>query len=310
MVVKPLHFSLAKPVTILVKPVIMNHPTIYKLSILAIALLAGVIQASARPVDFSELSLLVRAQESETSIRQEVAQRKLMHALTPQQESKLKAQGASDSLVQALRNPNLVIPKEEAVKLEAAREPHSRTVAPLGAESTAPQTAPGKLFVFDVALGHPINLSQWGGYDHELAFYSYRCAGEDVIEPVMIDNLRTGSVVSRNIPTGGLSEDEYFAEDSGLSRDWSPHQRFSGNNGHHFTPYDARGGMRDDRFNFSDTVSVSSHSASRTLAIDWSNPVTVEGVPYALYPVYGAGGVSLYYIGGSSSSVKLAVATH
>lgn len=287
----------------------MNHPTSYKLSILAIALLAGTIQASARPIDFSELSLLVRVQESESWIRQEVAQRKLMHALTPQQERKLKAQGASDSLVQALRNSDLVVSKDEAAALEAPREPQSRTVAPLGAESTTPQTAQGKLFVFDVALGHPINLSQWGGYDNELAFYSYRCAGEDVIEPVMIDNLRSGSVVSRNIPTGGLSEDEYFADDNGLSRDWFPRQRSIGNDGHRFTPYDARRDLRDDRFNFSDTVSVSSHSASRTLAIDWSNPVTVEGVPYALYPVYGAGGVSLYYIGGSSSSVKVAVAT-
>jgi hypothetical protein len=294
---------------ILVKPAIMKHPTVYKLLIPGIALIATAIQASARPIEFSEVSLLVRVHENENSIRQEVRERKLMHPLTSQQERKLKAQGASDSLVQALRNPDLVVSKDEAAALEAPREPQSRTVAPLGSESTTPQTAQGKLFVFDVALGHPINLSQWGGYDNELAFYSYRCAGEDVIEPVMIDNLRTGSVVSRNIPTGGLSEDEYFAEDNGLSRDWSPRQRSTGDSGHRFTPYDARRDLRDDRFNFSDTVSVSSHSASRTLAIDWSNPVTVEGVPYALYPVYGAGGVSLYYIGGSSSSVKVAVAT-
>ncbi|MGH8100451.1 MAG: hypothetical protein ACREIW_04075, partial [Chthoniobacterales bacterium] len=212
------------------------------------------------------------------------------------------------SLVQALRNPDLVVSKDEAAVLEGPREQQSRTVAPLSPRAITPQTAQGKLFVIDVALGHPINLSQWGGYDYELAFYSYRCAGEDVIEPVLIDNFRTGSVVSRNIPTGGLSEDEYLAEDSGLSRDWSPRQRFIGNYGHRFTPYDARRDLRDDRFNFSDTVSVSSHSASRTLAIDWDNPITVEGVPYVLYPVYGAGGVSLYYIGGSGSSVKVAVA--
>ena len=294
---------------ILVKPAIMKHPTVYKLLGLAVALSATVIQASARPIEFNELSLLVRVHENENFIRQEVRERKLMHPLTAPQERKLKAQGASDSLVQALRNPDLAVSKDEAAALEAAHAQQSRTVTPLNAESATPQTAPGKLFVFDVALGHPINLSQWGGYDDELAFYSYRCAGEDVIEPVMIDRLRTGSVVSRNIPTGGLSEDEYFAGDNGLSRDSSPRQRFMGNDSHRFTPYDARGDLRDDRFNFSDTVSVSSHSASRTLAIDWSNPVTVEGVPYALYPVYGAGGVSLYYIGGSSSSVKLAVVT-
>lgn len=292
---------------ILVKPVFMNHLTIYKLSVLAFALLAASIQASARPIDFSELSLLVRAQESESSIRQEVAQRKLMHALTPQQESKLKAQGASDSLVQALRSSSLVMPKEEAAALEAAREVKSKPVEPGNFGSTTP----GKLYVFDVVLGHPINLSQWGGYDYELAFYSYRSAGEDIIEPVMIDNFRTGSIVSRVIPSAGLSENEAFAQDNGLSRDWYRRQRFtaSDNDRHRFTPYDARRDLNDDRFNFSDTVSISSQSASRTLAIDWSNPVTIEGVPYALYPVYGAGGVSLYYIGSSgNTSVKLAVA--
>ncbi len=168
------------------------------------------------------------------------------------------------------------------------------------------ETPQGKLYVFDVALGHPINLSQWGGYDYELAFYSYRSAGEDIVEPVMIDQFRTGSVVSRSIPTAGLSEDETFGQDNGRSRDWYRRQRFTAydNDGHRFTPYDARRDLKDDRFNFSDTVSVSSHSASRPLAIDWSSPVTIEGVPYALYPVYGAGGVSLYYIGGSSSFGK------
>ena len=85
---------------ILVKPVIMTRPTVYKSSILAILFLGWVHQTSARPIEFSELSLLVRAHESENSIKNEVAERKLMHALTPQQESKLKSEGASDSLVQ------------------------------------------------------------------------------------------------------------------------------------------------------------------------------------------------------------------
>ena len=57
-----------------------------------------------RPIDFSEVSLLVRAHESEATIRDEVARRKLMHSLTPQQESTLKTQGASDSLITATRN--------------------------------------------------------------------------------------------------------------------------------------------------------------------------------------------------------------
>ena len=226
-------------------------------------------------------------------------QRKLLHPLTPQQESKLRTEGASDSLLQSLRNSNLVVSKDEAAAYEAAAEQRAKTV-PVENVGSSPQ---GKLYVFDVALGHPINLSQWGGYDYELAFYSYRNAGEDIVEPVMIDPVRTASIVSRNTPTAGIDEDEAF------SRDSFRRQRFiaNDNDGHRFTPYDAHRDLKDDRFNFSDTVSVSSYSASRPLAIDWSSPVVIEGVPYALYPVYGAGGVSLYFISGSSGSVKLAV---
>jgi len=295
---------------ILVKPAIMKHPIVYKSWVLALFLLAGTLQISARPVDFGEISLLVRAGESESSIREEIEQRKLMHAVTPQQENKLKSQGASDSLLRFLRNPSVVIPKNEAAALDAAHEQQVPSNPPVSGGSTVSQTAQGKLYVFDVAIGHPINLSQWGGYDHEVAFYAYRCAGEDIIVPVIIDNYRTGSVVSRVIPTAGLSESEAFGQDNDLSRDSYERQRFAyESDSRRFTPYDAGSYSRDDRFNFSDTVSVSSHFASRKLAIDRSNPVTIDGVPYVLYPVYGSGAVALYYIAGSSSSVKLAVVT-
>ncbi len=290
----------------------MKHPIVYSLSIVAVTLFLWINQASARPIGFSEISLLVRAHESEASIKDEVTQRKLLHALTQVQENILKSQGASDSLIQSLRNSNLVISKEEAAALEAPPEQKTRATQAGGFEANGPsETAQGKLYVFDVALGHPINLSQWGGYDYELAFYSYRFAGEDIIEPALIDNVRTVSVVARLIPTGGLSEGEAFAEDRGFTRDFYRRQRFMSydNDAHRFTPYDARRDLRDDRFNFSDTVSVSSRSASRPLAIDWSSPAVIKGVPYMLYPVYGAGGVSLYYIGSSSDSVKLAVST-
>lgn len=273
----------------------------YRLIIIACLALGWVGIATARPIEFSELSLLVRANESESAISRDVARRKLMYPLTPQQENRLKAEGASDSLMRSLHNPNLAVSKEQAEALEAEREKKAAAVE----AASAGRSQQGKLFVFDVALGHPVNLSQWGGYDYELAFYSYRHAGEDIIQPVMIDNVRTVSVVSRNFPIAGLSEDEAF------SRDHNRQQRFTRNDadGHRFTPYDARRDLKDDRFNFSDTVAVSSQSASRPLAIDWHNPARIDGVPYALYPVYGAGGVSLYYIGSSGGSVKLAVST-
>jgi hypothetical protein len=141
----------------------------------------------------------------------------------------------------------------------------------------------------NVAFGRSINLSQWGGSDYEIAFYSYRVAGEDYIQPAMIDPVRTGTDVSRTIPL--LSEDETFTRDrfpTNETRNWR------------FTPYDSRGDLRDNRFNFSDSVAVSSRSFSRPLYIDWDNPVRIDGQPYNFFPVYGAGGVSLYFIGKAS----------
>jgi hypothetical protein len=57
-----------------------------------------------------------------------------------------------------------------------------------------------------------------------------------------------------------------------------------------------------------DSVAVSSYSVSRPIVIDWDAPVFLEGQPYTFYPVYGAGGVSLYFINASTDSAKVAVA--
>ena len=270
---------------------IMNRPAFYSLSFLCTALLFAPGQVSARPVDFNEVSLLVRCRESETSIRDEVSHRKLMRPLTSQQETTLKSQGASDSLVQSLRSANLVASKDEADAVDARDR---RLAAARMESSTAPQQ---QVHVFNVAFGHPINLSEYGGADYEIAFYSYRVAGEDHIQPAMIDNIRTGTDVARNIPL--LSEGEAFSSSffpTNEVRNWR------------FTPYDARGDLRDSRFNFSDSVAISSHEFARPMHIDWDSPVFIAGQPYTFYRVYGAGGVSLYYIGkASEQSAMVAV---
>ena len=276
----------------------MKSPTHYRLFILAAALLVSN-QLFARPIGFSEISLMVRMHESETSIKNDVAERKLLHGLTQPQEGILKSQGASDSLIQSLRNSNLVASKEEAAAVESAAT----------RESTAPsaEIRPSghhrHVFVFDVAFGHPINLSQWGGLDYEIAFYSYRFAGEDHIQPALIDQVGTRTVVYRTTPF--MSEGETFTSDwfptNGV-RNW----RFTPYNG---VDYDNRGDFRDTRsINFSDTVSVSSYSVSRPVAVDWDDPVFFDGQPYTFYPVYGVGGVSLYYINSNSYSARVAVA--
>src|SRR5437868_11511121 len=97
----------------------MKSPTYYRLLIVAASLLAAS-QLSARPIGFSELSLLVRMHEPETSIKSEVTERKLLHGLTQPQEGILKSQGASDSLIKSLRDSNLIASKEEAAAVESA----------------------------------------------------------------------------------------------------------------------------------------------------------------------------------------------
>lgn len=299
-------FWVAKQNSTLVKMVPMKHPTCYSICAAMALLLLGSGYVSARPIGFSEISLMVRMHESEAAIKDEVAQRKLLHQLTAPQETLLKSQGATDSLITSLRNSNLVASKEEVVAAEAAAKP-----TPSAREGNMPSDRHAHhVHIFDVACGHPINLSQWGGLDYEIAFYSYRFAGEDHIQPAIIDNVLTRTDVSRIVPSGSTSEGELLGEDwyptNGV-RNWR-YTRYNGSGG---TLYNGRGDFRDLRsINFSDSVAVSSHSVSRPIAIDWDNPVFFDGQPYTFYPVYASGGVALYFINNSGDSVKLAVAGH
>ena len=282
----------------------MKNPIHYSRFLIVAASLFIANQLSARPIGFSELSLMVRMHESEASIKNDVAERKLLHGLTQPQEGILKSQGASDSLIKSLRDSNLVALKEEAAAAESAAARES------GAPSAElhPAGHHRHVFVFDVAFGHPINLSQWGGLDYEIAFYSYRFAGEDHIQPAFIDQVGTRTVATKLVHTGSTSEDEVLTEDwfptNGV-RNW----RYEPYNGRGGTLYNGRGDFRDIRsFNFSDAIVVGSRSVSRPIVIDWNAPVFLEGQSYTFYPVYGAGGVSLYFINASSDSARVAVA--
>lgn len=250
--------------------------------------LAGAFALSAAPINFGEVSLWVRARETDQSILRQVSQRKLANALTPQQESTLKSQGASDSLVQSLKKPALLASPAEI----AATEVKTPTTARTRPQEPSSDSATDTLQVFEVTAGHPVNLSEWGGPDYEFAFNIFRYAGENIVEPVLVDTVRTYTDVAHYVGvlgTGPRTTQPYF------------HSRT-------FTPY-AGGDLKDDSYMIGDYISVSSHSASRGMSIDRKNPVFIKGSPYTLYPVYGVRGASLYYIGHSSYSVKLAVAT-
>jgi hypothetical protein len=250
------------------------------------AAFAGVITAMAAPVNFNEVSLWVRARETDQSIVREVNQRKLAHLLTPQQETTLKSQGASDTLVQSLRNPKIIAAPNDAAPSETRSQP-PRMAQP---QEMAPESDADSLHIFEVSSGHPINLSQWGGPDCEFAFNVFRFVGENVVEPVIVDTVRTYTDVATYIGplgTGPRTTQPNFHTDT-------------------FTPY-LGGDLKDDSYMIGGYISAMSHSVSRGLSIDRRNPVMLKDVPYNLYPIYGVRGVSLYYIGHSSNTVRLAV---
>ncbi|HYJ04353.1 MAG TPA: hypothetical protein VEX43_04425 [Chthoniobacterales bacterium] len=250
--------------------------------------LAGVMAATAAPIKFGEISLWVRARDTDQSIMREVGQRKLAKALTPHEESTLKNQGASNSLIQSLKAPTLVAAPADVAPTEA-KSPATPTTAMQDPDSDSPAD---NLHIFEVSAGQPVNLSQWGGPDYEFAFNILRYAGENIIEPVLVDTVRTYTDVAHYV--GVL--------DTG-PRTNEPHFRGGGK----LIPY-LGGDLKDDTHLIGDYISVSSHSASRGMSIDRRHPVVIKGSPYTLYPIYGVRGASLYYIGHSADSVKLAVA--
>ncbi|PZR70832.1 MAG: hypothetical protein DLM73_17105 [Chthoniobacterales bacterium] len=243
----------------------------------------------AAPISFSELSLWVRVHDNDRSIIREVSQRKLAKALTPQQEASLKSQGASDSLIQSLKSPAVIASSAEVAASEVKSQPPKM---PSQSQETAPDSAPDNLHIFEVSAGHPINLSQWGGPDTEFAFNIFRYAGENIVEPAVIDTVRTYTDVATYIGPIGT-----------VQRTALPHYRSE-----RFIPY-LGGDLKDDSYMIGDYTAAVSHSNFRGISIDRKNPVFVKGVPYTLYPIYGVRGISLYYITNSTNSVKLAVTT-
>lgn len=254
-----------------------------------VATLAMPVFVSARPTDFREVSLWVRARETDQSIVDQVSQRKLMQALTAQEEATLKAQGASDSLVRSLRNANMIATPAEV----AASEVRSQPRAPQAPERVR-ESATDRLQIFDVPAGHPVNLSEWGGPDYEIAFNVWRLAGDDFVQPVVIDTARTYTDVSTYSGPGFRVAQSH--------PQWRARR---------FTPY-PKVDLQDNYYT-NDVIGAFaasvSHESSREISIDRQNPVFIKDVPYALYPVYGSRGASLYYIGNTSDSVKLAIDT-
>lgn len=143
------------------------------------------LSVAAKPIDYGEISLLVRARESEPAIIREVSHRRMFRKLTPDQETTLRAQGATESLVQRLRDTGFFLSQSELALFEANRD---RSSAPRG-PSRQDGDAGAELALVDLDYGHPINLSFWGGPDREFVFsptdrFERGTAKVEMIDPV------------------------------------------------------------------------------------------------------------------------------
>lgn len=107
------------------------------------AIVTGSVAFSA-PIAFDELSLLVRMREADTSISIQVSERRLLRALTPDQETSLKKLGVSDGLLQTLKDPKLVVAETEAAAFEKRRSEQRKlaTEIPVEQSQVAPSDDP------------------------------------------------------------------------------------------------------------------------------------------------------------------------
>jgi hypothetical protein len=88
--------------------------------------MAGALAAA--PLTFSEVSLLVRMRESDASVIESLSARRLMRALTSEQETKLKSEGASEVLLRALRTAEMILPTAEATAFETWQAEQQKAV--------------------------------------------------------------------------------------------------------------------------------------------------------------------------------------
>src|SRR5215207_8684425 len=73
------------------------------------------------PVTFKEIALLVRMKESPAEIENQVARRKLSPPLTAQEIAVLRAQGASDQVMQIAQDPRHHLSAEAAAQFQRAK---------------------------------------------------------------------------------------------------------------------------------------------------------------------------------------------
>ena len=117
-----------------------------KASLIAALVFALPLISRAAPVTFQEISMLLRNQERQPFIFNEVEKRKLLQPLSKQEEAVLKGLGATPALLIALRSPTLLAPPD-VVSAYKARMEKPRETPEAAPQPPAPDDAPRAIAV-------------------------------------------------------------------------------------------------------------------------------------------------------------------
>jgi hypothetical protein len=134
------------------------------------------------PVTFKEVSLLVRMKESPAEIENQIARRKLSPPLTTQEIALLRAQGASEQVMQIAQDPRHHLSAEAAARFKrekaaaiAAAQPSEAVLSQQAASTSSPPASATddrntelKYAKEAVQWGQPLNLAKYGGSDTDL----------------------------------------------------------------------------------------------------------------------------------------------
>ena len=186
------------------------------------------------PVTFKEVSLLVRMQESPAEIGNQIARRKLFAPLTAQEIDLLRAQGASEQVIQFAQDPRNHLSAQAAAQflrtkaaaLAAAQQNEAMLAQQQAARaSTPPAPIPDdrntelKYAKEAIQWGKPLNLAKYGGSDTDIfvktrsgKFYTVDIGSNDRRIPAALPSVPAAS------PDGSSFPPEMFSHLGARSR--------------------------------------------------------------------------------------------
>lgn len=281
--------------------------------------LAGL--AEAAPLSFEELSLLVRMKENPNFIVGEVSNRRMVRALTFQQEQTLRAQGISDSLLATVRNPAFLLSDAEVAAWEKQQEQHRQRAAAKGRPAGTPAAAAEQAPVVPKIVSPPAAEAGALFTDPELGVLPPL---PDMTKP---EGAKGRAVPELNLPVAdplpapvaGVRKEDFQLFDHPIDKALNLNQ-WGGPNQEIRFKVERRFNSGSDEVeavltNYVRPVPNDSNKLpltappQRKLTINRNNPVVVPEKA-TLYPVYESGGVSLYFAYVSvtqADSVTLAV---